>query len=310
MTEHNNITKYTEKTGTREPNLNLYIADADIQYNQGATYNFETLANVVQMSCLEFVDTLPSDAEHRAKYIKNSDKKLYVRVKPYDTWDSYIPKKGWVIFCEEDSKNYQFDGENWEEMQTGGGGSGDVTGPSGGVADGDIVVFSGTTGKEIKKGTKASGSDIDVGSDDAKFVTAKALTDSINVPVVDPGASGYAIMQANGSGAWGKTSAYTSTYDIGTKAGAVTIDWVNGTKQKIKTSGDITITFTAPACDTQLDLIIDNTDNKEITFTDSILTAEGAEYEPSNGIDILTFKYYSGIGYVMACYTDLKIMGV
>ena len=46
--------------------------------------------------------------------------------------------------------------------------------------------------------SKAAGTDIDTGTNDAKFVTAKALNDSHNVPDVAPGTSGN-LMQSNGT---------------------------------------------------------------------------------------------------------------
>jgi len=82
----------------------------------------------------------------------------------------------------------------------GGGGSGDVVGP-GSAVDSNFAAFDTTTGKLIKDSgskasdfqtplSKASGTELDTGTDDAKFATAKAIKDSKNVPSVAPGAVG------------------------------------------------------------------------------------------------------------------------
>lgn len=46
--------------------------------------------------------------------------------------------------------------------------------------------------------TKAAGTDIDTGTDDAKFLTSKAVNDSHNIPDVAPGTSGN-VLQSNGT---------------------------------------------------------------------------------------------------------------
>lgn len=92
----------------------------------------------------------------------------------------------------------------WMEAGGGGGGTGDVVGPSSSV-DNNVMFFDGITGKLAKdRGitlsgsntgdqtlpVKASGSELDTGTDDAKFATAKALKDSHNVPSVVPSTAG------------------------------------------------------------------------------------------------------------------------
>lgn len=51
---------------------------------------------------------------------------------------------------------------------------------------------------------KASGAEVDTGTDDAKFVTAKALKDSHNVPDVAPGTSGN-VVTSDGTN-WGSSA--------------------------------------------------------------------------------------------------------
>jgi len=57
---------------------------------------------------------------------------------------------------------------------------------------------SGTNTGDQTLPVKASGSEVDTGTDDAKFVTAKAINDSHNCPSVAPGTSGN-IMSSNGT---------------------------------------------------------------------------------------------------------------
>jgi len=66
--------------------------------------------------------------------------------------------------------------------------------------------------KLISLKDKASGSDINSGSDDAKFATAKAIKDSTNVPSVAPSTSGN-VLTSNGTN-W--TSATPSSGGVDT----------------------------------------------------------------------------------------------
>lgn len=66
---------------------------------------------------------------------------------------------------------------------------------------------------------KASGAELDTGTDDAKFATAKAINDSHNVPSVAPGTSGN-VMTSDGTD-WISSSAYTAM-PVGTVLQCVT----------------------------------------------------------------------------------------
>lgn len=57
--------------------------------------------------------------------------------------------------------------------------------------------------------TKASGAEVDTGTDDVKFTTAKAINDSHNVPDVAPGTNGN-IMTSNGTD-WGSAAPTAAT---------------------------------------------------------------------------------------------------
>lgn len=72
-------------------------------------------------------------------------------------------------------------------------------------ATGDIVALTATESRTILNvadgataNTKATGAEVDTGTDDTKFATAKALKDSHNVPSVAPGTSGN-VLVSNGT---------------------------------------------------------------------------------------------------------------
>lgn len=69
------------------------------------------------------------------------------------------------------------------------------------VTDAQLTVIGNTSGTNTGDQTlpvKASGAELDTGTDDAKFATAKAINDSHNVPSVAPGTSGN-VMTSNGT---------------------------------------------------------------------------------------------------------------
>jgi len=85
--------------------------------------------------------------------------------------------------------------------------------------------------------SKAAGTDIDTGTDDAKYITSKAINDSHNVPDVAPGTSGN-LMVSNGTDWTSATGISTSTWtpvytcQTGTFA-TMTMDVVQATYYKI-----------------------------------------------------------------------------
>lgn len=84
------------------------------------------------------------------------------------------------------------------------------------VTDANLVVIGNTTNTNSGDQTlpvKAAGSDIDTATDDAKFVTSKALADCHNTPNVAPGTAGN-LMQSNGTD-W-VSSAFTLDFKNGT----------------------------------------------------------------------------------------------
>ena len=63
-------------------------------------------------------------------------------------WIFLPPRPGWRAWNAEAETLLVWTGAAWSEVSSGGG---DVNGPQGGVADGDIAVFDGATGKAIKR---------------------------------------------------------------------------------------------------------------------------------------------------------------
>ena len=76
---------------------------------------------------------------------------------------------------------------------------------------------------------KASGAEMDTGTDDAKFATAKAINDSHNVPSVAPSTSGN-IMQSNGTD-WVSTNTLTAPLVLGENT-AIALDPAGSTDGK------------------------------------------------------------------------------
>lgn len=96
---------------------------------------------------------------------------------------------------------------------------------------------------------KASGAEVDTGTDDAKFVTAKAIKDSNNVPSVAPSTSGN-VMTSNGT-KWVSSAAPSSTPTLGyhTTSAGITIDGTDQAKI-VELTGSTARTFAITAAAT------------------------------------------------------------
>lgn len=96
-------------------------------------------------------------------------------------------------------------------------------------SSGNIVALTATETRTILNvadgstaNSKASGSELDTGTDDVKFATAKAINDSHNVPSVAPGTSGN-VMTSNGTDWISSPSAALDVYFGDGRDGAGTI---------------------------------------------------------------------------------------
>lgn len=102
-------------------------------------------------------------------------------------------------------------------------------------SSGDIVALTATETRTIinvengaTANSKATGAEVDVGTDDTKFLTVKSVNDSKNIPWVAPGTSGN-VMTSNGTDWTSATPATVSfkngvtTYNLGTASGNQTI---------------------------------------------------------------------------------------
>ena len=69
-------------------------------------------------------------------------------------WIFIAPRAGWRAWNAADETLRVWNGTAWSAL-SGGGGAGDVAGPDGGVADGDVALFDGATGKAIRGGRGA-----------------------------------------------------------------------------------------------------------------------------------------------------------
>jgi len=99
-----------------------------------------------------------------------------------------------------------------------------------------------------------------------------------------------------------KQATANGEYDNGNSGTSKTITWANGTYQKITLTGNCTLTFTAPAGPThlQLKLIQDATGSRTITLPASCRGFDGGAAltltTDANAVDIL-FLYYDGTNY-------------
>jgi hypothetical protein len=67
-------------------------------------------------------------------------------------WVFLTPQPGWRAWNVADEELLVWTGAGWSAISAGGSGEGDVEGPDGGVADNELALFDGTTGKAIKSG--------------------------------------------------------------------------------------------------------------------------------------------------------------
>ena len=187
-------------------------------------------------------------------------------------------------------------------------GAGDVSGPAASV-DNELVLFSGTTGKLLKRsassglvkltsgvvGTATAGSDYQAaisatgilkGSGGGTVGTATANTDYLTPAMGNTAVSGI------------KTATFNSQINNAPTSGAVTINWTTGQVQaQAAPTGAITYTFTAPpgVCHLQL-LIAAAATAQTITWPASVIWL-GSTWAGVNSKAAIINFWYDGTNY-------------
>ena len=157
-------------------------------------------------------------------------------------WAFLAPQIGWRAWNIDEEKLLVWTGSAWSEISGGGGaGTGDVVGPDGGVAGGDIAVFDGTGGKAIKKdrgridylgigaAPDATGTDT---SDRLIVRGSRALFDAI--PAAETPGSGDMKLQISKEGMSNSASLFFST----SYSGRAEFGLVESDQFKLKVSDD------------------------------------------------------------------------
>lgn len=205
---------------------------------------------------------------------------------------TYQPIGSYLTDAPSDGNTYGRKNAVWSAVSAGG--TGDVVGPGSSTTD-DIVTFLDGTGKNIKDSghklsdyattgsvpVKATGAELDTGTDDAKFATAKAIKDSHNVPSVVPSTSGN-VLTSNGTDWTSATpTAYTDTKvkasGVDTTAGYLSDKLVQGTGISLTYSGagDETVTVAATGGVGNAGIVYTSpatplTDNTNVIFTHNL----------------------------------------
>lgn len=144
------------------PNLSLPYLEAG-QAQKHVTHNeaLRVLDAVTQLAVLAVSASPPAEPANGERHIVGASPSgdfaghaNEVAVYQDGAWVFLAPQPGWRAWRIDEEALLVWSGGAWSEVSAGGGGGGgggDVVGPEGGVADGDVAVFDGTTGKAIKK---------------------------------------------------------------------------------------------------------------------------------------------------------------
>jgi hypothetical protein len=146
------------------PNLSLPFLEAG-QAQKHVTLNesLRLLDAVTQLAVAAISASPPSESEEGERHIVGtSPAGAFVghanKVAAFQdgAWIFLTPQPGWRAWNVDAEELLVWSGGEWSALSAGGGGGeGDVEGPDGGVADGDLALFDGTTGKAIRKGRGA-----------------------------------------------------------------------------------------------------------------------------------------------------------
>lgn len=142
------------------PNVGLTYAEAG-QAQKHITLNeaLRLLDAVVQLAVQSVASAPPAEPEDGERYIVGTSPTgafaghaNKVAAWQDGAWAFLTPRPGWRAWNVDAEELRVWSGDEWAALSAGGGGEGDVEGPDGGVADGDLALFDGTTGKAVKSG--------------------------------------------------------------------------------------------------------------------------------------------------------------
>lgn len=140
-------------------NLSLPFLEAG-QAQKHVTHNeaLRLLDSVVQLAVVAVTASPPAEPEEGERHIVAPDATgafdghdLKIAAWQDGAWNFLVPRPGWRTWNADEEALLVWTGSAWSEISGGEGGEGDVIGPDGGVADGEVAVFDGATGKAIKK---------------------------------------------------------------------------------------------------------------------------------------------------------------
>ncbi|MCC6946955.1 MAG: DUF2793 domain-containing protein [Bradyrhizobiaceae bacterium] len=144
----------------QSPNLSLpYLEAGQAQKHVTLNEALRVLDAVTQLAVLAVTATPPGSPANGERHIVGADPggafaghEKEIAAWQDGVWVFLSPQPGWRAWDADEEELLVWTGTEWSGISAGGGGgSGDVEGPDGGVADGELAVFDGTSGKAIKK---------------------------------------------------------------------------------------------------------------------------------------------------------------
>lgn len=146
---------------TQSPNLSLpYLESGQAQKHVTLNEALRLLDALVQLAVNGVTSAPPAEPEEGERHIVGATPsgsfdghEDEIAAFQDGAWVFLAPRPGWRAWDADEEELLVWTGEEWNALSAGGGGggSGDVEGPDGGVADGEIAAFDGTTGKAIRK---------------------------------------------------------------------------------------------------------------------------------------------------------------
>ncbi len=141
------------------PNLSLpYLEAGQAQKHVTLNESLRLLDAVTQLAVIAISASPPSEPDEGERHIVGASPSgafaghaNAVAAFQDGAWVFLAPQAGWRAWRAADETLLIWNGTAWSTL-SGGGGEGDVEGPDGGVADGELALFDGTTGKAIKRG--------------------------------------------------------------------------------------------------------------------------------------------------------------